>query len=171
MNNNRKFNFCRRARRGLVIGACPKAAPGRNRGFTLIEVMIAVVIVGILAAIAYPSYRNYVRDSRRSEAKAALTDVANRLERYVYQCNAYTNNFAGSQSACTGLGLATGATVTTLPTEHSYYSLAITLGTGYTIAATAIGDQAALDTLCTSLSFDSLGQKTATGSETSRCWK
>ena len=62
---------------------------GRNRGFTLIEVMIVVAIGAILAAIAFPSYARYVEQARRADAKAALLDAAQRLERCHTQFNAY----------------------------------------------------------------------------------
>ncbi len=54
--------------------------PTRNRGFTLIEVMITVAIVAILAAIALPSYNEYVRRGHRAEAKNTLQAIAQRLE-------------------------------------------------------------------------------------------
>ena len=63
----------------------------RQSGMTLIELMIAVVIVGILAAIAYPSYTRYVEQARRADAKAALFDAAQRLERCHTQFGAYNN--------------------------------------------------------------------------------
>ncbi|QXL85712.1 type IV pilin protein [Comamonas sp. NLF-1-9] len=55
--------------------------PSRLRGFTLIELMIVVAIVGILGAIAYPSYAEYVRRGHRSDARAALLQAAQWLER------------------------------------------------------------------------------------------
>ena len=61
------------------------------RGFTLIEVMIAVAIVGILVAVAFPAYNQSVRKSRRSDAKAALLDLAQREERYFSTTNQYTD--------------------------------------------------------------------------------
>ena len=64
---------------------------GRTGGFTLIELMIAVAIIAILATIAYPSYRQQVLKSQRTEAKTALSDAAQRLERCYTQFNAYND--------------------------------------------------------------------------------
>ncbi|MCP4091353.1 MAG: prepilin-type N-terminal cleavage/methylation domain-containing protein, partial [Gammaproteobacteria bacterium] len=55
---------------------------GKSRGFTLIELMIVVAIVGILAAIAYPSYQEQVRKSRRADANGALLGLANAMQRH-----------------------------------------------------------------------------------------
>ena len=72
--------------------------PGRDRaevtkramrGFTLIDVMVAVVIVGILAAIAYPSYQHAVRKTRRAEARAALMQIMQQEERYYSHATTY----------------------------------------------------------------------------------
>lgn len=54
----------------------------KNKGFTLIEMMIVVAIIAILAAISYPSYQNYVRKTKRLEAQSMLIDIANKLQRY-----------------------------------------------------------------------------------------
>ena len=59
------------------------------RGFTLIELMITVAIVGILASIAYPSYIESVRKGRRAEARAALTELMQQQERFMTQNNTY----------------------------------------------------------------------------------
>lgn len=65
-----------------------------STGFTLIELMIVVAIVGILAAIAYPSYQEYVLRGNRSEAQALLNDAAARQERYYTQNNTYADTTA-----------------------------------------------------------------------------
>lgn len=60
------------------------------RGVTLIELMIVVVVLGILAAIAYPNYREYVARAKRTEARAALLQIATNQERFYLQNNTYT---------------------------------------------------------------------------------
>ena len=81
----------------------------QSRGMSLIGLMISVAIVGILASIAYPSYEAQMQKSRRADAINALTDLANRMERYYTRTNAYntaTINVASSTDV-----LASAATV------------------------------------------------------------
>ena len=62
----------------------------RMRGITLIELMVVVVVIGIMAAIAYPNYREFVARANRNEAKAALLRIATNQERFYLQNNSYT---------------------------------------------------------------------------------
>lgn len=105
-----------------------------SSGFTLIELMIVVVIMGILAAIGYPSYTRYVVESRRSDAQIALTQLAAQEEKFFSQCNTYvaTDYTTGTVMACAGLG-------TTYPTTspNGYYNLTVAAGTS-TIATSFI---------------------------------
>ncbi|RZM02652.1 MAG: type IV pilin protein, partial [Variovorax sp.] len=71
----------------------------RQAGFTLIELMIVVAIVGILATIAYPSYRESVLKGRRAEARTALLELMQQQERYMTQRGAYLNFIADNPAA------------------------------------------------------------------------
>lgn len=147
----------------------------RNRnpqGFTLIELMIAVAIVGILAAIAYPSYQNSVTKSRRAEGKSLVLDAAAREERYFAQYNSYTNTILGA-SGCAGS--ACGLNYTSANSANGYYVLTVPAvsATTYTLTVTALDTQLANDKNCKTFSLDNLGVKSATttsGGASTDCW-
>ncbi len=83
----------------------------RFHGFTLIELMIVVVIIGVITAIAYPGYSRYMQQTRRTDAQIALTNAASAQERFFSDCNTYATTLAGSPRACAtgilGFGTAT----------------------------------------------------------------
>lgn len=66
----------------------------RANGFTLIELMIVVVIVGIIAAVAVPSYTSYIVKGKRAAAQAFMMDVASKEKQYLLDARAYTNNLS-----------------------------------------------------------------------------
>jgi len=112
----------------------------RGKGFTLIELMITVVIVAILAGIAYPSYEGYMKRSRRSEAQQLLAAIANRETQYLLDSRMYTNVIGA-----TGLNVNTErwtCTPTAAPTSctNGWYTVTVTVdnaATPPTFAATA----------------------------------
>jgi type IV pilus assembly protein PilE len=141
-----------------------------NRGFTLIELMIAVAIVSILATIAVASYTSQVQKSRRTDARSALLDLAGREEKLFSVANAYS-------ALPSDLGYGAGAWPITV--GSGYYQVTVTspdtvtqggaAGT-YLITANPIGTQVN-DTTCASLSVNQLGSQTSTGTGTaSTCW-
>lgn len=143
-----------------------------RRGFTLIELMITVAVVGILAAIAYPSYQNSVTKSRRAEGKSLVLDAAAREERFFAQYNSYTGTVVGA-SGCTGS--ACGLNYSSTNSANGYYVLTVPANsaTTYTLTATAAGTQLANDKNCKTFSIDNLGVKTSTNNAdaaTTDCW-
>ncbi len=133
----------------------------RASGFTLIELMIVVMIVGILLAIALPSYQDYVLKSHRADGHASLVDIAARQERFIAQSNTYTTEI----SANSGLGI--GRTTS----REGYFDMTVgacaggTIATCYLITATANGGQA--NDECLTITYDSAGVKSGT---TADCW-
>ncbi|QGW84718.1 type IV pilin protein [Variovorax paradoxus] len=122
-----------------------------EKGFTLIELMITVAIVGILAAIAYPSYTEYVMRSRRVEGQNLLNDAAARQERFRAQNGVYAG--AGELDK---LKLPTG-----LASQNGYYTLTLDVVAddgGFTLKATRAGAQAA-DRKCGDFTLNAKGAK------------
>jgi len=142
------------------------------KGFTLIELMIGVAIIGILTTVAYPSYLDYVTHSNRSEGLRELTRIANLQEQFYVDNHTYTTDISA-------LGVV-GATTTSYTTEHGWFIITATIAnSGASFKLTAIpqdtgqGKQASNDTSCTSLTIDQTGKKAASdGSNdtTSTCW-
>jgi type IV pilus assembly protein PilE len=131
---------------------------GKNHGFTLIELVVAVAIVGLLAAIAIPSYQDSVLRSRRKAAAACLIEQATFLERF------YTTNLTYA-----GVALPGGGCTTDLVAFYGFALNGIPNATTYAITATPTAAQP--DALCGTLGINQAGQKSETGTGTANdCW-
>lgn len=134
-----------------------------QKGFTLIELMVAVAIVGILAAIAYPSYTNYLLKGRRASAQAHLMDIAQRQQQYLLDARAYAPDLPTLN-------------VTTPSDVSAYYSpiTIVAVNTAgvppsFTITATPKAGTAQVNDQCGTLGIDNTGNKTvSTG--VAGCW-
>ncbi len=71
-----------------------RSTPRQSTGFTLIELMIVIAIVGILAAVAYPAYQDHIRKSNRAAAQACMMDVAQRQQNYMMNNRSYATSLA-----------------------------------------------------------------------------
>ena len=140
---------------------------GRNeRGFTLLEVMIVIVIVGIIMTIALPAYQNSVRKAQRSDAKAGLLAAAGRMEQYILDRGTYTTDMRN-------LGYAANPMIT----DEKHYSIAAaacangTIATCYVLTATPqLTSSQAKDSQCTKFVLAYTGAKSAEGSNADECW-
>lgn len=151
-------------------------AQNHHRGFTLIELMIAILIIAILAGLALPSYQESVIKSRRAEAKSALMDLQNRMERFYIDRNTYANACITGVNTCS----ASNSVLGSANTENGYYRLSISnaSATGYTLTAAPQGAQTK-DTKCQALTLTNTGTKgvaaptsggTAPTSTAANCW-
>ncbi len=144
----------------------------RQRGFTLIELVVVMIIVAILAAVAIPSYRKYVIRSQRSDAKDALLALATQQEKHYLQCNTYAATFAAATNCAAGQLQGTNLS------KNGWYQLTIPANSAiaFTVTATAIAGQSQFqDSECRSFTVNQLGTRSALDAggadNTAECWR
>jgi type IV pilus assembly protein PilE len=136
------------------------ASRQRQAGFTLVELVVVMLVVAILAGIAYPSYLNFTRRANRTDATRTLMQDAQVLER----CYSQTFSYVG----CPNIVYAA------TPTPNGYYTVTVVAAVnpnGYTITAVPAGPPQNADAPCTSFTLASGAGQTSTGTGgNATCW-
>lgn len=136
------------------------AIPRPRTGFTLIELLIALAVVALLSAMAYPSYTSHIAKGRRADAKQATLDLAQRMERFYTERGTYAGAALG------------GAGIYPALSPAGYYSMAIVSQSadGFSITASPLGRQ--LGDACGTYACNQLGEQTVNDATLSaiRCW-
>lgn len=146
----------------------------KQRGLTLIELMVTIAIVAILAGIAIPSYERYTTSASRTSAKTALQTIRSKLQNYYSNNKSYTTDL-------TQLGYTASPLTINKAGEESaggdvVYSIAIAnpggcaLASCFTMTATPLNGQATNDTDCINMTLSLLGVKGASGPKGVSCW-
>ncbi|HPY40948.1 MAG TPA: type IV pilin protein [Thiolinea sp.] len=138
-----------------------------QRGFTLTELMIVIAILGIISAFAYPNYVEQVRKSKRSDAKIALQQIAQRQESHFIKNYTYA-------ASLTALGY--GADTIASPQAEYNINISAATATSYTVQAVpASSSSQAKDKQCATFTLDQMGRKVATDNlgavSTDKCWR
>ena len=148
-------------RQDIVGGArMPRAS-----GLTLLELLVVLVIVGILSAIAIPTYQQHTLRARRTEAKTALLRLAANQERYYLQHNTYTTDLAE-------LGFAAGVS------DNGIYTISVPVADSTNYQAAAVptpgggfnGTDMSRDEACSRFTINALGQRSAFPDAHGNCW-
>lgn len=142
----------------------------RSAGFTLMELMITVVIIAILAAIAWPIYTKYITKTRRVAAEGCMSEYANYMERYYTTNLRYNQDSAGTPNTIALANLSCAGNSQTGP-FYTYDLPAASLSVStYAVTAAPKGMQATNDTKCGTLKLDQTGARTADGTDSGACW-
>ncbi len=144
---------------------------GSQRGITMLELLIVVVIVSIIAAFGYPSYMRYVVNTKRTAATTALLQVADRQQQFFMDNKRYAGSLANLGFAADPLFLSDqGSPVPAGDADAVYVvSLVNVAATTYTAIAAPLGGQLERDVKCGTMTLNQAGNRSALGGG-SDCW-
>jgi type IV pilus assembly protein PilE len=137
----------------------------KQTGFTLVELMITVAIIGILTSVGYPSYQNHIKKAKRVEAQGALVSFATAMEQWRVENNSYKVGTDGT--------VISDIFSNQVPTDGGTKTYTLSLvsdATSYTLTATPDGTQVSDE--CGTLTLNNAGEKGATksGAAVANCW-
>lgn len=140
----------------------------KQKGFTLIELMITVAVVGILSAVAYPAYTQYIVRAKRSAAESFMFTVSNRQEQAMLNARSYFSVPTGTPAEWAAVSVTVPADVSTNYT----FTVVSSTAPAYTVTAAPLAMQATKDAKCGTLTLTNTGVKGKSGSApVSECWK
>jgi type IV pilus assembly protein PilE len=143
----------------------------KQRGITLLELMIVVGIIAVVSAFAYPSYTQYIVNTKRAVATSVLLQVADRQQQFFIDNKQFTNDMTDLGFAADPLILKDDGTDTNAADGDAVYSIALSnvVAVGYTVTAAPLYGQATRDTDCASLTLDQAGVRgNSAGGD--KCW-
>lgn len=142
-----------------------------QRGITLLELMIVVVIIALISSFAYPSYMRYIINTKRTAATSMLLQIADRQQQFFMDNKAFANDLTVLGYAANPLVITEDGTPVAAADADAVYSISLgNLGaTTYTATAAPLHGQATRDTACGNLGINQAGNKTASGGG-DRCW-
>lgn len=145
-----------------------------SKGFTLIELMITVAIVGILAAVAYPSYTSYLAKGRRADARVQLASAQQWTERFYSENFNYATDTAGNTVTST-FNIQAFSTSPRVGDGTALYNVNLAVAAtsqAYTITAAPIAGRVMAADACGSFTLNSTGRRGVTGTEALlTCWR